>query len=200
MIAASVDDLPEPVGPVTRTIPLRRPTILPSSKGRFSDSKSGTLPGITRITTAQVPRCMKMFTRKRLEPGRLKDTSHDPSFPKFSAASWLSPMRSEAMRRVSSQVSARAAPAGTSFPFTSTSGGFPGEKNRSLIFGEVLSIAASKAGVDMGAAAGAAAAAVRGAEEAVFATGFAGEDIFKEMELWPWCARFRPSQALLEST
>ena len=71
----------------------------------------------------------------------------------------------------------RAAPAGTSFPLTSTSGGFPGEKKRSLIFADVLNIAASKAGVDMGAAAGAAAAAVPGAEEALFATGFAGEDI-----------------------
>ena len=81
------------------------------------------------------------------------------------------------MRRVSSFVRARVAPAGASFPLVSTSGGFPGEKKRSLILGEVLSIAASKAGVDMGAAAGAAAAAVRGAEEAVFATGFVGEDI-----------------------
>src|ERR1700678_956017 len=86
-------------------------------------------------------------------------------------------MRSAAMRRVSSQVSDRAAPAGTSFPLISTSGGLPGEKKRSLIFGEVLSIAASRAGVDMGAAAGAAAAATRGAGEAAFANGFAGEDI-----------------------
>jgi hypothetical protein len=53
----------------------------------------------------------------------------------------------------------------------------PGEKKRSLIFADVRSIAASRAGVCMGAAAGAVAAAVRGAEEAVFATGFVGEDI-----------------------
>src|SRR5580658_9978066 len=86
-------------------------------------------------------------------------------------------MRSAAMRRVSSQVSERAAPAGTSFPLISTSGGLPGEKKRSLIFGEVLSIAANRAGVCMGAAAGAAAAAVRGAEEAGFVTGLVGEDI-----------------------
>jgi hypothetical protein len=63
-----------------------------------------------------------------------------------------------------------------SFPLTSTSGGLPGEKKRSLIFAEVLSIAASKVGVEMGAAAGAAAAAVRGAEGA-FAAGLVGEDI-----------------------
>src|ERR1700691_248481 len=86
-------------------------------------------------------------------------------------------MRSAAMRRVSSQVSERAAPAGTSFPLISTSGGLPGEKKRSLIFAEVLSIAASRAGVDMGAAAGAAAAAARGAAGGTVATGFVGEDI-----------------------
>jgi len=81
------------------------------------------------------------------------------------------------MRRVSSPVRARVAPAGVSFPLISTSGGLPGEKKRSLIFAEVLSIAASKVGVEMGAAAGAAAAAVRGAEEVGFAAGFVGEDI-----------------------
>lgn len=81
------------------------------------------------------------------------------------------------MRRVSALVRERAAPAGTSFPLTSTSGGFPGEKKRSLIFGEVRSIAASRAGVEIGAGAGAAAAAVRGAEAGGFTTGFVGEDI-----------------------
>src|SRR5712664_1709644 len=85
-------------------------------------------------------------------------------------------MRSDPMRRVSSFVRARVAPAGASFPLISTSGGFPGEKNRSLIFGEVLSIAASNSGVDIGAAAGAAAAAARGAAT-TFGTTFVGEDI-----------------------
>src|ERR1700719_756310 len=172
MIAARVDDLPEPVGPVTSTIPLRRATIFPNSEGKLRDSKSGTLPGITRITIAQVPRCMKMLTRNRLEPGRLKDTSHDPTFLKFSAASSLSPMRSDAIRRVSSGVSGRAAPAGASFPLISTSGGFPGEKKRSLIFGEVLSIVVNRAGLEIGAGAGAAAAAVPRSEEAILGTGF----------------------------
>jgi hypothetical protein len=53
----------------------------------------------------------------------------------------------------------------------------PGEKNRSLIFGEVLSIAASRSGVDIGTAAGAAAAAARGAAATTFGTTFVGEDI-----------------------
>jgi hypothetical protein len=42
----------------------------------------------------------------------------------------------------------------------STNGGFPGDKNKSLIFEEVCSIAASKAGVESGAGERAAAAAV----------------------------------------
>src|SRR5271168_5660264 len=91
------------------------------------------------------------------------------------------------MRRVSSLLRARAAPAGASFPLISTSGGFPGEKNRSLTFAEVLSIEAKSSGVEIGAAAGAAAAApaalaaTAGAEAGTalggrFA-GFVGEDI-----------------------
>jgi hypothetical protein len=51
------------------------------------------------------------------------------------------------------------------------------KKKRSLIFGEVFSIAASSSGVEIDAAAGAAAVAVRGAEETTFGTRFVGEDI-----------------------
>src|ERR1700733_2584932 len=69
-------------------------------------------------------------------------------------------MKSDAMRRVSSLVSGRAAPAGDNFPLISTSGGFPGEKNRSLTFAEVLSIAESKSLVEIRAGAAAAAAAL----------------------------------------
>lgn len=81
------------------------------------------------------------------------------------------------MRRVSSVVSARVAPAGESFPLISTNGGFPGEKKRSLIFDEVLSIAASNSGVEIGAGAGVAAVAARGAAEAGLGTPTGGEDI-----------------------
>src|ERR1700728_2281118 len=65
------------------------------------------------------------------------------------------------MRRVSSLESGRGVPAGASFPLISTSGGRPGEKNRSLTLAEVLNIEARSSGVEIGAAAGAAAAAVR---------------------------------------
>jgi hypothetical protein len=59
----------------------------------------------------------------------------------------------------------------------STRGGFPGEKKRSLIFGEVLSIAANREEIEIGAGAEATAAVVRGSETLIFATGFVGEDI-----------------------
>jgi hypothetical protein len=73
------------------------------------------------------------------------------------------------MRCVSLVVSARVPPAGESFPLISTSGGFPGEKNKSLILAEVRSIAASKSGVEIGAGAEAAAAAPATAAPAGFA-------------------------------
>src|SRR5579862_2324218 len=173
MIAARVEDLPEPVGPVTSTMPLRRPTIFSNSAGRLSALMSGTTLGITRITIAQEPRCLKMLTRNRCSPCKLYDTSQEPSSFKLPSACWLLPMRSEAIRCVSSAVSTRV-PVGASFPLTSTRGGFPGVKKRSLIFAEVLSIAASRAGVEIGAVAGAAAVA---APEATLGATFAGDDI-----------------------
>ena len=90
------------------------------------------------------------------------------------------------MRRVSSGVRGRVDPAGVSFPLISTSGGFPGEKKRSLIFDEVLSIAVSRSGVEMGAAAGAAAVAVLEGEKTGFGT-LVGEDI-KAVLLWQFPA------------
>src|SRR5205814_2499148 len=66
-------------------------------------------------------------------------------------------MMSPAILRVSSGVSAciPGTITGVSRPFTSTVGGRPGEKNKSLIFMEVRSIAVSSAGVDIGSAVGA---------------------------------------------
>jgi hypothetical protein len=55
-------------------------------------------------------------------------------------------------------------------------GGFPGEKKRSLIFGDVLSIAASRSGVEIGAVAGARAAAL-GVTEVLLGVTVGGEDI-----------------------
>ena len=70
-MAASVEDFPLPVGPVTSTIPLRISAASDSCLGRLSCVKSGTLVGITRITMAQVPRWVNMLTRKRDNLARL---------------------------------------------------------------------------------------------------------------------------------
>jgi len=112
------------------------------------------------------------------------------------------------MRRVSSFVRTRVAPAEASFPLISTSGGFPGEKKRSLIFGELLSIAASSSGVDIGVAA--VTADVGGAEGVIFGTPFVGEDIgavasfrqeTQDKKLRRWLSeRFSHVKAYVEST
>src|ERR1700728_4599676 len=78
-------------------------------------------------------------------------------------ACWLLPMRSLAMRRVSSAVRGRGAPADASLPLISTSGGFPGEKKRSLTLAEVRSMTANRSGVGMRTGAGATAAALAAA-------------------------------------
>src|ERR1700686_3504533 len=78
-------------------------------------------------------------------------------------ACWLLPMRSLAMRRVSSAVRGRGAPADASLPLISTSGGFPGEKKRSLTLAEVRSMAANRSGVSIRTGAGATAAALAAA-------------------------------------
>ena len=70
-IAARVEDFPEPVGPVTSTMPFFMSAMWASSYGSFSSSKVGMLLGMTRITMAWLPRCTKTFTRKRAVPGRL---------------------------------------------------------------------------------------------------------------------------------
>ena len=156
MIAARVEDLPEPVGPVTSTMPLRSPDMFCSSAGKLRSANVGTALGITRITIAQVPRCMKAFTRNREVPARLYETSQEPSLRRLPSAYSLSPISSAAMWRVSSGVRHRP-PIGLSFPLTSTIGGFPGEKNRSLILGALRSIPPSSPGTENGAGAGAAA-------------------------------------------
>lgn len=66
---------------------------------------------------------------------------------------------------------------GSQFPVNFYEWWLPGQKRRSLIFDEVLNIAASNSGVETDAAAGAAAAAVRGPEEIIFGTPIVGEDI-----------------------
>src|ERR1700727_2843486 len=98
----------------------------------------------------------------------------------------LLPMRSLAMRRVFSAVRGRGAPADASLPLISTSGGFPGEKKRSLTLAEVRSMAANRSGVGIRTGAGATAAALgaaapeAGAAAAAAGTGILGGRIVGE--------------------
>ena len=143
-IAASVDDLPDPVGPVTSTMPLRRPTIFARTSGRPRSSNDGIVTGISRITTAYVPRCRKQFTRNRATPGRAHERSADPVSRSCAAATACVPMRSSAICCVCAVVNTSRPRngKGTSSPLDSTCGGRPGEKIRSLTLSRCWSMAA----------------------------------------------------------
>jgi hypothetical protein len=71
MMAARVVDFPEPVGPVTRTIPFRSPAISLSWSGIPSSSMVGTLFGITRSAIEKLPRWENTLARKRVRRARL---------------------------------------------------------------------------------------------------------------------------------
>ena len=79
IIAASVVDLPEPVGPVTRTRPRGRSASLAITGGRPRSSKVRTLNGICRMTIATQPRCLKTLPRKRARFWMPKEKSSSSS-------------------------------------------------------------------------------------------------------------------------
>ena len=60
--------MPEPVTPVTRTIPRLFSATSARTDGSSSSSSVGTSMGITRMMIPMVPRCRKMFTRNRPTP------------------------------------------------------------------------------------------------------------------------------------
>ena len=67
MIAASVEDFPEPVGPVTSTMPFRRSAISPNWGGRLSLEIRDRLRNDAHDDRG-LPRCRKIFTRKPRRP------------------------------------------------------------------------------------------------------------------------------------
>ena len=69
-IAASVVDLPEPVGPVTRTRPRGFSASVWSTGGRPSSSSVWISPGTRRKAAPTEPRWKKTLTRKRATPGK----------------------------------------------------------------------------------------------------------------------------------
>src|SRR5436305_15039039 len=90
---------------------------------------------------------MNTLTRNLEVPAKLYDTSHEPCCRRLSRAWVCGPIRSFAIWRVISGVSILD-PTLARRPLISTRGGLPGEKKRSLIFGELRSIRASNAGVE----------------------------------------------------
>jgi hypothetical protein len=68
---ASVDDFPDPVGPVISTSPWGRSISSRKTRGRPQSSNEGKSNGTRRKTAESVPRCMKTDVRKRLTPGTL---------------------------------------------------------------------------------------------------------------------------------
>ncbi len=75
-IAASVVDLPEPVGPVTSTTPRGWSAICSKDFGHFSCSSDRIFEGIVRSTAAAPRFCTKALTRKRARFGTAKEKSH----------------------------------------------------------------------------------------------------------------------------
>ena len=74
-MAASVVDLPEPVGPVTSTIPRGFKARSAKIFGAFKSSRVRILLGMVR-NTAPAPRYwLKAFTRKRANPAISKEKS-----------------------------------------------------------------------------------------------------------------------------
>ena len=84
IIAASEVVLPEPVGPVTSTMPRG---LLHSSSitgGKPSSAKLWTLKGTVRKAPPTAPRCMKRLARKRATPRTPKEKSSSLSSSKRS--------------------------------------------------------------------------------------------------------------------
>ncbi len=88
IMAASVVDLPEPVGPVTRISPLGRSDSSRTTFGSPSSSKLRILKGMVRMAAATAPRCMKMLARKRDSPLMPKERSS--SFSSSNLYFWAS--------------------------------------------------------------------------------------------------------------
>ena len=149
MIAASVDDLPDPVGPVTRTMPFLSEAVSASAGGRPSSAIVGIFIAMTRMTIAKLPRCRKTFTRKRDRSGIEYERSQEPCDLRFCNACTFPRTRSAARRAVSSGRRTGSSGIATAVrsPCCSTCGGRPGENTRSLIPFPESSMAAISAGV-----------------------------------------------------
>src|SRR5690606_30890047 len=127
-IAASVVDLPEPVGPVTSTRPRGLSARSPKILGQLSCSSVRILDGMVR-NTAPAPRFwLKALTRKRARPWISNEKSHSSVSSK--CLRWASFMMSYIISWTCLWSSASTLMRRTS-PFTRIIGGRPADKWRS---------------------------------------------------------------------
>jgi hypothetical protein len=115
-IAATVELLPLPLTPVTRTRPRSDSASCCTDAGSERDSIVGSVNGMTRITIMKEERCRRMLMRKRPTPGRPQLQSKSRMVSSCFRASSV-PTRRSAMARVWSGVS-RCLVRGESFPLT----------------------------------------------------------------------------------
>ncbi len=88
-IAAIVELLPEPDGPVIRIIPFCSLARRRTTAGRPRSSKLGDSDGTRRITRLTDPRWRKAVTRKRPSSGRPKAKSASPRSLNSLTARWV---------------------------------------------------------------------------------------------------------------
>src|SRR5579883_3409981 len=122
MMAASVVDFPEPVGPVTSTRPLGLFAKSETTAGKPSSSELRILKGIVRNAPATAPRCMYTFARKRDSPLTPKERSSSLCFSKCARCSSVSTEKQSCF--VSTGPSGGSF-SGTMLPSMRSSGGVP---------------------------------------------------------------------------
>ncbi len=136
MIAASVDDLPEPVGPVTSTMPFFSDAMSASAAGRLSSPSVGIFDAMTRMTIAKRAALAEDVDA---ETGALGKRVGQVAGALILERAQGGLVVADDVAGDARGVSARAVPAsslmstGDSSPCFSTCGGRPGEKIRSLM-------------------------------------------------------------------
>ena len=137
IIAASVVDLPEPVGPVTSTRPRGFSAIFVTAGGSPSWSSCLIVNGIWRIATDTQPRCLNTLPRKRASCWMPNEKSSSSSISK--RFFWLSVSTEYASAIVSRGVSTCSTLAFTMSPSTRSFGRSPAVRCRSLAPLETIS-------------------------------------------------------------
>ena len=127
---ASVVDLPDPVGPVTRTRPCLSRANRRTDSGRPSASKDGISRGMSRSAIAVVPRCRKALPRTRALHCQESEKSMSEPCSKATCCGFES--NAAEMRSVSVGVSGPVPGTGRNSPSTRISGVVPTVRSRSV--------------------------------------------------------------------